>query len=188
MRRSQPGSSPANKSSATRTDKRHVMTVVTVFSKAALACVVVALGALSGCANPGPRHQGANQPPPYSNGPSYGRGQADGVMYGHVENIELVKAANQTSGAGALLGGVIGAVVGNQIGRGSGRTAATGVGAVGGALIGNQVEKNRKGTRDFVRITVRLDQGGSRQFDYEPGVDIRQGDRVYVQGDQVMRY
>ncbi len=161
------------------------MTSVSSTSRTSLICAAIGLAVLSGCANNGPRQP--NQPAPYSGGSSYG-GNQSGVMYGHVENIELIKAENQTSGAGALLGGVIGAVVGNQIGKGSGRTAATGVAAVGGALIGNQVEKNRKGTRDFVRISVRLDQGGTRQFDYEPGVDIRQGDRVYVQGDQLMRY
>lgn len=163
------------------------MSVATTLTRTSLASAVLGLAVLAGCANPGPRYPAANQPPPYGGAPGYG-GNQSGRMYGHVDNVELVKASTQTSGAGAVLGGVLGAVVGNQIGKGSGRTAATAVGAVGGALVGNQVEKNRKGTQDFVRVTVRLDQGGTRQFDYEPGVDIRQGDRVYVEGDQLMRY
>ncbi len=168
-----------------------------------IGAAVVGLVILGGCAQPGPRYPASQPvpaaPAPYGNnqggygssGPSYGTGQRapnPDVQYGHVENIELVKAETQTSGAGAVIGGVLGAVLGNQVGKGSGRTAATGVGAVGGALIGNQVEKTRGSARDFVRVSVRLDRGGTRQFDYEPGIDIRQGDRVYVQGDQLMRY
>ncbi len=163
------------------------MTIASTTTRTSLICVAIGMAVLSGCANPGPRQSSSAQPPSYGSGSTYGANQS-GRMYGHVENVELIKAETQTSGAGALIGGVLGAVVGNQIGKGSGRVAATGVGAVGGALAGNQIEKNRKGTSDFVRVHVRLDQGGTRQFDYEPGVDIRQGDRIYVQGDQLMRY
>jgi uncharacterized protein YcfJ len=37
---------------------------------------------------------------------------------------------------GAVLGGLIGGILGNQVGGGSGREAATGVGAMTGAIIG----------------------------------------------------
>lgn len=163
------------------------MPVFSTTSRSLLGAAVLGLAVLGGCANQTPR---SSVPPPYSGGSPYGNGQAtqSGVQYGHVEAIELIKAENQTSGAGAVIGGVLGAVVGNQIGKGSGRAAATGIGAIGGVIAGNQIEKGRGTARDFVRISVRLDQGGTRQFDYEPGVDIRQGDRVYVQGDQLMRY
>ena len=120
--------------------------------------------------------------------PTYGAQSSSQVEYGRVESVDVVQAENQTSGAGAALGGVLGAVVGRQIGGGSGRDAATVVGAVGGAIVGNQIEKNRSGASDFVRVTVRLDGGGTRQFDYEPGVRRPPGDRVYIQGDQLMRY
>lgn len=170
------------------------MTTASTHPRLALAAATVGLAVLAGCANQGPRYSSQPAPTAYPSGqpvpapyPSQ-RTTQTGVQYGHVESVELIKAENQTSGAGAVIGGVLGAVVGRQIGSGSGRTAATAVGAVGGALAGNQIEKNQKGTRDHVRVTVRLDNGGTRQFDYEPGVDVRQGDRVYVQGDQLMRY
>lgn len=168
------------------------MTTASTQPRIALAAAVVGLAVLTGCANQGPRYSSQPAPTAYPQPmpapyPAQ-RSTQSGVQYGHVESVELIKAENQTSGAGAVIGGVLGAVVGRQIGSGSGRTAATAVGAVGGALAGNQIEKNQKGTRDYVRVTVRLDNGGTRQFDYEPGVDVRQGDRVYVQGDQLMRY
>ena len=37
---------------------------------------------------------------------------------------------------GAVMGGLIGGLLGNQVGGGSGRDAATGVGAIAGAIIG----------------------------------------------------
>ncbi len=181
------------------------MTNISAHPRLAMAAAVVGVAVLAGCANPGPRYSSQPAPypsgqpvPPYSGPPTYPasgqptypaqRAPQPGVSYGYVEHVELVKAENQTSGAGAVIGGVLGAVVGRQIGSGSGRTAATAAGAIGGALVGNQIEKNQKASRDFVRVTVRLDNGGTRQFDYEPGVDVRQGDRVYIQGDQLMRY
>lgn len=50
---------------------------------------------------------------------------------------------NNTSGAGAVIGGLAGGAIGNQIGRGSGRAAATALGIVGGAVLGNQIESGR---------------------------------------------
>lgn len=47
-----------------------------------------------------------------------------------------------TTGAGALVGGVAGGLLGNTIGHGSGRTVATIGGAVLGGLVGNRVESN----------------------------------------------
>ncbi|TXC65899.1 glycine zipper 2TM domain-containing protein [Piscinibacter aquaticus] len=76
-----------------------------------------------------------------------------------VQSIDLVRAESQTTGGGALLGGLIGAVVGRQIGSGSGRDAGTAVGAVGGAIIGNQIEKNNRGARDFYRVSIVTQQG-----------------------------
>ena len=37
---------------------------------------------------------------------------------------------------GAIIGGLVGGLLGNQVGGGSGREAATGVGAIAGAIIG----------------------------------------------------
>ena len=109
------------------------------------------------------------------------------VEYGQVQSIDLVRAESQTSGGGALLGGVIGAVVGRQIGSGSGRDAGTAVGAVGGAIIGNQIEKNNRGARHFYRVSVVTQYGQVRSFDYPQLADLRVGDRVRIEGDQVYR-
>jgi uncharacterized protein YcfJ len=42
---------------------------------------------------------------------------------------------------GPLLGGVAGGFVGNQFGKGTGKTAATALGAVGGVLLGQQLQR-----------------------------------------------
>jgi outer membrane lipoprotein SlyB len=151
---------------------------------AGLVAAVSALALFAGCASNTPRF---NQPAPYPSSPYPASQGPNGVQYGHVQSVELIRGENQTSGAGAVLGGVIGAVVGRQIGSGTGRNAATAVGVVSGAVIGNQIEKNQRGARDFYRVVVRLDDGSQRQFDFEQAVDVREGERIYVQNNQLMR-
>lgn len=87
---------------------------------------------------------------------------------------------------GTILGAIIGGAIGNQVGSGSGRTAATAAGAVGGALIGNEVAK-RRSENEVYRITVRLDNGSTAQYDYQQIGDLRIGDRVRVDGGQIYR-
>lgn len=149
-----------------------------------VAAGVAAVALLAGCGSTGPMYP-SNTP---VSQPTYGAQSSSQVEYGRVESVDVVQAENQTSGAGAALGGVLGAVMGRQIGGGSGRDAATVVGAVGGALVGNQIEKHRKGARDFVRVNVRMDRGGTQTFDFEQGVQVQPGERVYVQNGQLMRY
>ena len=110
------------------------------------------------------------------------------VEYGQVQSVDLVRAESQTSGGGALLGGVIGAVVGRQIGSGSGRDAGTAVGVVGGAIIGNQIEKNQRGAQSFYRIAIVTQSGQMRTFDYAQPGDLRVGDRVRIENNQLYRY
>ena len=152
-----------------------------------LAVAALVLSTLAGCATHRnqPNYQ-SNYPQNYPQGrvPQQPPGQA---QYGVVQSVDLVRAENQTSGAGAVLGGVIGAVVGRQFGSRGGRDAATAVGAVGGAVIGNQVEKNKRSARDFYRVLVRFEDGGQRNFDYEQPVDLRPGDRVWLQNNQLTR-
>lgn len=141
-----------------------------------LGAALVAAAIATGCAV----HPSAQPAPPTPSGYR--------VEYGQVQSIDLVRAESQTTGGGALLGGVIGAVVGRQIGSGSGRDAGTAVGAVGGAIIGNQIEKNNRGARDFYRVAVVTRAGQVRTFDYQQLADLRVGDRVRIEGDQVYRY
>ena len=141
----------------------------------ATVCSVSALVLITACSS-GPRRSD-----PYANAPS---AVSTASQYGNVSNIEIVSTGSRGAG-GAVLGAVIGAVIGNQIGSGSGRAAATGVGAVGGAIIGNNLQKRNE--TDVYRISVRLDNGSTAQFDYQSIEDLRVGDRVKVEGGQLHR-
>ena len=138
------------------------------------------LAMASGCAVP-------VQAPPagggFGNAPAYGSAE-----YGRVQSVDLVRGESQTTGGGALLGGLVGAVVGRQLGSGNGRTAGTMVGAAGGAIIGNQIEKNQRGAQDVWRVVVRTDQGSVRSFDYGQPAGLNPGDRVRIDGNQLLRY
>lgn len=98
---------------------------------------------------------------------------------GTVESVNAVTREGQGSGVGVVAGGVVGAVLGNQVGGGSGRTAATVLGAVGGGWAGNKIEKNMK--KDTVyNVRVRMEDGSSRTLQQAsaPGV----GAKVTVDG------
>jgi outer membrane lipoprotein SlyB len=142
-------------------------------SRLALLCSVSALALVSACSSSPPRMEA-------------GRSSVvnNELQYGNVTGIEVVASGSRGAG-GAVLGAVIGAVVGNQIGSGSGRAAATGVGAVGGALIGNNLQKRNES--DVYRVSVRLDNGSTSQFDYGSIGDLRVGDRIQVQGGKLHR-
>lgn len=104
---------------------------------------------------------------------------------GTVTQIEPVIKQGDTSGAGAVVGGLLGAAVGNQVGGGDGRKAATVVGAVGGAVVGNNVEKNRAREVVGYRITVRLDSGSVQTYQQSQVSDLSVGSRVNVDGGVV---
>src|SRR5260221_3989551 len=55
-----------------------------------------------------------------------------------------------------------------SVGKGSGRDIATIAGVVGGAMAGNAIEKNTGpgDLRDVYRVTVQLNDGSTRVFDY----------------------
>ncbi len=109
------------------------------------------------------------------------------ARYGVVREVEPVVKRGDTSGAGAVIGGVLGAVAGNQIGDGSGRRVATVAGAAGGAYIGNRVEKNRKQTIVGYRVQVEMPNGSLRSFQ-EPQLDgLRVGDKVRVESGRIQR-
>jgi outer membrane lipoprotein SlyB len=111
------------------------------------------------------------------------------AAYGHVRSIESIGVArDQPQGAGAVVGGVIGAVVGRSMAdSNSGKNVGTVAGAVGGALIGNEIEKNARRDHSGVRVTVTLDNGGTRSFDFKEAGSLRVGDRVRIEGTQLYR-
>lgn len=140
--------------------------------------VVATLGA---CA----QHRPVNgQAPVYS--PS--RAGITQVEYGVVSAIDRFSGEQQASGGGAVVGGVTGAVVGRQFGGSSdGRAMGTFLGAIAGVLIGNQIEKQNHGQRGGVRVSVQLDGGGQRSFEYAHAGDLRVGERVRIEGNQIVR-
>ena len=149
---------------------------------------VVVVAGLAACAAP------MSQPAPVSNYPAtYPAQQPQGnyIEYGRVSNVEVLRTQSpaRTSGAGAILGGVAGAAVGSQIGGGSGRTAATVIGAVGGAVAGNSIERNRntQPVNESYRVSVQLDNGGARAYDVPSYGDLRVGDRVKIENNQLYR-
>lgn len=119
-------------------------------------------------------------------------GQGNYVEYGRVNNIEVLRSQGQPQGPGlgAVIGGVAGALVGSQIGGGTGRTAATVVGAVGGAVAGNAIEQNRSANAsgpESYRVSVQLDNGGMRAYEVSSPGDLRPGDRVRIENNQLLR-
>ena len=81
------------------------------------------------------------------------------------------------------------AALGRQVGGGSGRDVATVAGVVGGALIGNAIQKNQAppSVSQLYRVTVQQDNGGVRTFDYVEQPNVRVGDRVRIENDQLYR-
>ncbi len=144
----------------------------------AVVCSLSALAAFSACSSNSPRNDAVFDP---------GGRSSNAVTYGSVSSIDLVSVSSRTSGGGAILGAVIGGVLGSQVGSGSGRDAATVVGAIGGAVAGNQIERRRKNDDEVYRVSVRLDNGRTTQFDYQRIDDLRVGDRVKVQDGQLHR-
>jgi outer membrane lipoprotein SlyB len=110
---------------------------------------------------------------------------------GVVESIRQVQVPvkdNSDHLVGTIAGGVAGGVVGNQFGGGSGKTALTVLGAVGGALAGREVERNirEQQTVTHYELTVRMSDGGARQFRSAQPFAFASGDRVRVENNQLL--
>jgi outer membrane lipoprotein SlyB len=106
---------------------------------------------------------------------------------GSVASIQILPQSSMNGTGGALLGAVLGGVVGNQFGGGSGRALATGVGVIGGAVAGNQIATQNQQGNQIYRVLVRLDNGRIQQFDYQQIGDLRVGDRVSIEGNQIVQ-
>lgn len=144
--------------------KTNRILLVTFFAGAAL---------MGGCANPDYR-------------PVAAPAARSDVVYGVIDSIETTRTGNDQIGAGTVIGGIVGGVLGHQVGGGTGNDVATVAGAVGGAVVGHQIEKSRN-QQDAYRIQVRLERGGYQTV--TQGIsDLRVGDRVRIQNNQVTRY
>ncbi|MBL0165457.1 MAG: glycine zipper 2TM domain-containing protein [Xanthomonadales bacterium] len=106
---------------------------------------------------------------------------------GRVIRIESIGQRSNHLGGGTVLGAIVGGALGNQVGKGDGRKAATIVGALAGGAVGHDIEKDRRGSRSYYRIVVRMDRGG-RTYSYEQADDyrLRRGDRVYIDNGYVV--
>ena len=144
--------------------------------------LVLAVG-LVGCATP-------NQQPNYDSGtpPSQGYpAQVQSYQLGTVERIEVINRSSGSNVAGTIIGGIVGGLIGAQIGGGSGRTAATIVGAAGGAVAGNVIEGRRRANHETFRVSVRLDNGMTQAVTQDNINDLRAGDRVRLDGNVIYR-
>ena len=108
---------------------------------------------------------------------------------GVVESAVAVQRAGQVNGigntgigVGAVAGGLVGGLLGNQVGGGSGKTAATVLGAAGGAYAGHAIEKNTKKVTVY-QMRIRMNDGTIRTV--EQGSAIAAGSRVVVDGNTV---
>jgi outer membrane lipoprotein SlyB len=106
---------------------------------------------------------------------------------GRVTGVETITEAKKPTGAGAVIGGVVGGVVGNQIGDGNGRKVATVVGAVGGGFAGNEIEKRRGERVVGYRVSVRMDDGETRTVRVGSRDGLEVGERVRVEGNDLIR-
>lgn len=132
----------------------------------------------------------ANFPGPAAPLPAVTTYPAAVAQWGRVTLVERVNTQPSSGiGAGAVVGGLVGGLLGHQIGGGSGQDIATVAGAVGGALIGNAIEKNQwpATASQIYRVTVQLDGGVVRTFDYATQPNVRVGDRVRVENNQLYR-
>lgn len=101
------------------------------------------------------------------------------VRCGVVEQIRVVEVPRQTSGLGAVAGGVVGALLGNSIGHGNGRAVGTIAGAAGGAYAGNTIEKNSNRELRF-HVTVRMQDGRARMVTESSRPAYAVGEQVRV--------
>jgi outer membrane lipoprotein SlyB len=96
-----------------------------------------------------------------------------------IESIrQVVEHKNAPSGLGLIAGGLIGGGLGSLIGGGSGRTAATIIGAVGGGYVGHNLEKSE--TQVVYEISVKYDNGTWGTIRQTSSPPFRIGDRVLV--------
>ncbi len=145
--------------------------------------LAVAVG-LAGCAADQPYTAGSYPgTSPQSNYPS----QPQGYQTGYVDRIEVIQKGAGKNVAGTVIGGIVGGLIGSQIGSGSGKTAATIAGAAGGAIAGNTIEGRRRTDNEAFRVSVRLDNGAYHTVMQEEIYDLRTGDRVRVDGNQIVR-
>lgn len=157
------------------------------FTKAAGVMLAASAFTLAGCeTTPHPADQArASYPGSYPSYPPY----QETSRYGYVEAVETIQGDPRSTGpgVGAIGGAIAGGVLGHQVGSGSGNTAATIGGAVIGGVVGHQIEQRVKGNQagTAYRFRVRMDDGSYQTFTKETHDNIRVGDRVRIEGNNI---
>lgn len=95
---------------------------------------------------------------------------------GVIESIRQLPQQNESSGLGALAGGVLGAALGHNVGGGRGRDIATVAGMIGGAMAGNSIERSSR-NGPSAQVVVRMEDGSTRVIPMDAG-RLQIGDRV----------
>lgn len=105
---------------------------------------------------------------------------------GRVTGVSETERKGEGGAAGMIAGGVAGALLGNQIGHGRGRDVATIAGAAGGAYVGNKIEASARTVKIWT-VTVALDNGDTRSFQFDKAPDFARGDNVRVVSGSLVR-
>lgn len=105
---------------------------------------------------------------------------------GKVIAVKVVDKEGESTPLGLIAGGVAGAVLGHQVGQGKGKDLATIAGAAGGAYAGHKVEQNVRSTKSWI-VTVHMDGGEERNFNFDKDPGLAAGDLVKLAGDGVVR-
>ena len=108
------------------------------------------------------------------------------VDCGSVVDVKFIKKEGEASGGGAVLGGIVGGVLGHQVGSGRGKDVATVAGAAGGAYAGHQIEKS-KNAKEFWQVSVKMDNGNMRYFNFDKEPSYRAGDKVKIVDKRLVR-
>lgn len=106
------------------------------------------------------------------------------IRRGVVEQISAVQIqSDHHPGVGAILGGAAGIGLGSLIGGGTGRDVAMVAGAIAGGLAGNEIQKKYDQPVAGQQVIVRLSNGVLISVTQPVNPALRQGQRVYVEGN-----
>jgi len=102
-----------------------------------------------------------------------------------VEAIRPIEVRGQTTGLGAVGGGLAGGLIGHSIGAGRGNVALTILGVAGGAVAGNAIEKNARSRTEY-QLVLRYPSGHERYFTHVQPWPYNVGDTVRIVNGRVV--
>jgi outer membrane lipoprotein SlyB len=125
--------------------------------------------------------QQSGAPKQLASAPTTSHAKARCADCGVVVDVKEVVVKGESSGIGAVAGGVGGAVIGHEVMSGKNQGLATIAGGVVGAVAGNEIEKHAK-THKRYDVAVRMEDGSTKTVAYAEPPTWRSGDRVKVAG------